>query len=180
MNRDREALSKKLLATRDRYLIAQPDKPDSAWAVLTECAEALALPVGGGVEEDLAIRITREGDHYRFGVEAAGQWVTSETVRLSGQGAGKDFNAALERIALSLMTDRATRAEAEVERLQHDVDRARGAQGELLAHAERLRALMVEMFEGGPVQVAFAGNPIAVADLESRVRAALSEGGDEG
>lgn len=53
MNRDREALSQKLIDTRNRYLIAQPDKPDSAWAVLTECAEALALPVGGGVEEQV-------------------------------------------------------------------------------------------------------------------------------
>jgi hypothetical protein len=35
-------LAKKLLTVRNKYLIAQPDKPDTPWAVLTECAEALS------------------------------------------------------------------------------------------------------------------------------------------
>lgn len=37
-----------------------------------------------------------------------------------------------------------------------------------------LLAVLLEMFSEGPVAVAFAGNPYAIADLESRVCAAIA------
>jgi len=62
-------------------------------------AEVPALsPVDGLGSEPVSIRIVREHQHYRFGVvDRNGKWTTSEIVRSSGQGAGNDFNAALER-----------------------------------------------------------------------------------
>lgn len=49
-------------------------------------------------------------------------------------------------------------------------DRAR-----LIAAAPDLLAVLQELFCDGPVQVAFAGNPIACDALEQRVRAAIAK-----
>ena len=69
----------------------------------------------------------------------------------------------------------------EVERQRSNADNAREMANDMEAratraeaHAERLASLMGEMFEEGPVTVGFAGNPIAIVDLERRARAALS------
>jgi hypothetical protein len=41
--------------------------------------------------------------------------------------------------------------------------------------AREMYAVLHEMFCAGPVEVAFAGNPAAIAGLESRVRAAIAK-----
>jgi hypothetical protein len=45
----------------------------------------------------------------------------------------------------------------------------------LISAAPDMLAVLQEMFCDGPVDVAFAGNPTAIADLEARVRAAIAK-----
>lgn len=46
---------------------------------------------------------------------------------------------------------------------------------EMLAAAPEMYAVLYEMFCEGPVDVAFAGNPKAIAALDARIRAAIDK-----
>jgi len=63
-----------------------------------------------------------------------------------------------------------------IRRLVADMEAERGENNRLRGEVEKLREVLEEMFCEGPVGIAFAGNPIACAALEAKVRAALAKG----
>lgn len=62
----------------------------------------------------------------------------------------------------------------EVERLQHDVDRAREAQGELLAHAERLAGALTKGLEVSLMRGPQDDTDTAAREFRDQARQALS------